>query len=172
MNYAGTPLLQTTRTASNPEGGAALIELAFVLPLIFLVLGATFELGRYFSHVSWLAQAGYQATLAGGLGSISDNTRIERMRARYAQLRSLHSAGDLANEQLDARVTNNPATGNGGTAIVQISGEFRFSWLNSFFKTLPLRITVTGPILANAQINTGDNDRFCGFAEGTGVDCS
>ena len=162
--------MKTRHPRKRPDSarGAALIELAFVLPLLFLILAATYELGRYFSSISWLAQAGYQTTLVGGLQSPGTASTM-RMTERYNQMRGLFSAADLVWDHMQ------PQTDAGQLLVeAELSGMYKFRWLGSFLGDLPLAIRVIGPVLVRPVTNMGSTEAFCNWstATNTAVDCT
>ena len=152
----------TPNQYKNPEKGSVFVELSFVIPFLVLMLAGLYELGRYFSQVSWLSQTAYQVALVGGLYAPSNTTNL-RMQTRYEFLRDrIYSPLKLSLDPLHNE-TNSDRTNVRAT----ITGSFDFKWLPTFFTQLPLEISVEGPILVQNAENIGDTTRFCNWSPST-----
>jgi Flp pilus assembly protein TadG len=78
----------------QPDGGAVYIEFAIVVPLILLFIAGVYDTGRYFSQMSWLAQAGYQVARAGSVAPPGPSNN-RQMRARYNQIDSVNHVNHI-----------------------------------------------------------------------------
>lgn len=148
----------TPNQKKNREKGSVFVELSFVVPFLVLMLAGLYELGRYFSQVSWLSQTAYQVALVGGLYTPSATTDL-RMQTRYEFLRDrIYSP-----LKLDLNPLQNETNLDRTNVRATITGTFKFKWLPTFFTRLPLRISVEGPILAQSTNDIGDTTRFCNW---------
>jgi len=147
-------------TSSKAQKGSVLVEFTLVLPLLFILLIGTLELGRSLNEASWLVQASYQSAK---LGSESPSTvGIPAMKFRAERMESLQNK---FLHSIEIEPAYNEAE---GLVSTKITGT-----LNSLVPYFPIRISMAsvGPHLLRTWGTAGDLGQFQNPA-GDSVQCT
>jgi len=132
-----------------PERGAALIELAIVVPLLALLLFGVFSLGRAISQLAWVSQSSYAAVVAGGesVGAIVQTQSNSTFSALFDVLnssngRQLRGAGGGSGVASSLDQANR---------LVKVSVDVETSPIGGFW-SLPVKLDTVGPLLTSERL--------------------
>jgi hypothetical protein len=136
------------RTMKNKEKGAALVEFALSVPLLFLFFSGVLEFGNILSQLTWVAQAGY--TLAAVGAESPQNVAQSLLDSRLNQLIQAKNS-----ERFGSRLEVSAVTPVGSdyynnlseVRTVTVSLKARIIPISSLSFAIPVDINVTAPQL-------------------------
>ena len=158
------------RSRSGAQLASVTVELAIVAPILLFLIGMVFTTGRLISQLAWMSQSAFQAYLIGSEFSES-GARLNAMNGRWNKLLAGNMA--LSATYSGPRAVELPTMEEATTSGVEmITTRVRGSVISLFgySSSLPLSVTITGPILApNAPVTdlsvpqnpTPPNQRNC-----------
>jgi hypothetical protein len=136
------------RTMKNKEKGAALVEFALSVPVLFLFFSGVLEFGNILSQLTWVSQAGY--TLAAVGAESPQGVTQSLLNARLAQLVQAKDFERFRNKLLVTEVTpagteyfnNNPLI-----RTITIKLKAQIIPISNLSFGIPVDINITAPQL-------------------------
>ena len=128
------------------ERGAALIEMAFTIPILLLISVSIFEFGRAYQTWQVLTNAAREGARVAILAESTDATVQDRVRT-YMQSGQLPNAG-----RATVNVDRNVAMGTSTASRITVDYPYQFMVLNPVMRLVNRNSTAGGPLTLQAVV--------------------